>query len=103
MFVLLSSLLLVLHQDEYLFNNFNPDKQRYVPPLVNIETLLGMIAIVELYSSLSLVCFGMHPKSEYTHRCTYLARRAKLRVRRPPCLLGMALCTWNNQRRDCRS
>jgi len=53
-FVLLSSLLLVLHQDEYLFNNFNPDKQRYVPPLVNIETLLGMIAAVELYSSLSM-------------------------------------------------
>ena len=49
-FVMLSSLLLLLHQDAYLFNTFNPDKQRYVPPLVNVETLLGMIALVELYS-----------------------------------------------------
>eukprot|EP01012_Entosiphon_sulcatum_P023881 TRINITY_DN29024_c0_g1_i1.p1 TRINITY_DN29024_c0_g1~~TRINITY_DN29024_c0_g1_i1.p1 ORF type:complete len:1072 (+),score=141.82 TRINITY_DN29024_c0_g1_i1:56-3271(+) len=47
-FVLLSSLLLLLHQDNYFFSSLNPEKQRYVPPLVNIETLLGMITLVEL-------------------------------------------------------
>ena len=54
-FVLLSALLLLLHQDEYLFSTFQPEKQRYVPALVNIETLLMMIAAVELYSAYFVV------------------------------------------------
>lgn len=54
-FVLLSALLLLLHTDPYLFNTFNPEKQRYVPALVNIETLLLMIAAVELYSAYFVV------------------------------------------------